>query len=185
MDASSSHTAACVLLFSSKRAEGGSVAVAEGQGVRTKDTAKWLLAVTRAARTGKWATTMTRVAISVASRTRKSWAVIGFLGPGGRESKGVVDLIAIRRDHKLNRGFKRGDLFEIVLIQVKGGTAPRPTVDDVRRLRAVKRFYRAREVLLAEWHKGKGPEFSKLTERTPASFPRQAWERVDAAVVFH
>jgi hypothetical protein len=35
----------------------------------------------------------------------------------GRESAGIIDLLAIRKDHaKANGKFKRGDLFEIILI---------------------------------------------------------------------
>jgi len=146
------------------------------------EAAKWVLANTRAAHTAKWATTMTRVAISIASRARKAWVVIGFPGPGGRESQGIVDLLAIRRDHTLNRGFKRGDLFEIVLVQVKGGSAPWPTTDDLRRLRAVQNHYRARDVLLAQWRKGKAATFFALTKNSPS--PKQAWEPVDPATIF-
>jgi hypothetical protein len=125
---------------------------------------------------------MTRVAISIASRARKAWVVVGFPGPGGRESRGIVDLLAIRRDHTVNRGFKRGDLFEIVFIQVKGGTAPWPTIDDLRRLRAVQKRYRARDVLLAQWHKGKGAAFFVLAKISPS--PMRSWEPVDPAAIF-
>jgi hypothetical protein len=60
---------------------------------------------------------------NVTDRRRSSrWQLVGFPGPGGRESAGIVDLLAIRKNHtKPKSPFKRGDLFEIILIQIKGG----------------------------------------------------------------
>jgi hypothetical protein len=77
---------------------------------------------------------------------------VDFVGPQKVESRGVVDLMAIRKDHRrVGRGLKRGDLLEIVLIQVKGGSAPRPTRQDVARLAKVAKNHRAKAVVLAEW----------------------------------
>lgn len=58
-----------------------------------------------------------------------------FPGPGGGESTGIVDFMAIRKDHSQPETdpLKRGDLFEIILIQVKGGSARMPTRQDVLR----------------------------------------------------
>ena len=78
----------------------------------------------KAIRTAKWATTMTRWSIGfetggrrLGSRTVKPtrrWQLVGFPGPAGRESAGIVDLMAIRKNHsKPNGRFKHGDLFEI------------------------------------------------------------------------
>jgi len=79
---------------------------------------------------------------------------------------GVVDLIAIRKDHGMPLPrTKRGDNFQIILIQVKGGSAPMPTADDGNRLRAVARRHRARGVLLAAWTKGKAARFFRLRQR--------------------
>jgi hypothetical protein len=48
-----------------------------------------------------------------------------------RESVGVVDLLAIRKDHSKPVGAaRRGDALQIILIQVKGGAAARPTPED-------------------------------------------------------
>ncbi|MFQ5853564.1 MAG: hypothetical protein ACE5JU_23650 [Candidatus Binatia bacterium] len=70
------------------------------------------------------------------SGTYKALAAGRFPGPAGRESAGIVDLIAIRKDHGTNNNkFKRGDLFEIILIQIKGGGARLPKTNDIRRLR--------------------------------------------------
>ena len=60
--------------------------------------------------------------------------------------------------------FRIGDLFDIVLVQIKGGAAPWPTFDDMKRLRAVQRYYRAKAVVLASWQKGAEPAFYVLEE---------------------
>lgn len=83
-------------------------------------------------RTAKWAVTMTRWMITRVVRRRgiraRKWNVVQFTGKGGNESAGVVDLVAIRKNQRVAvRGFKRGDLFDIVLIQVKGGASRAPT----------------------------------------------------------
>jgi hypothetical protein len=111
-------------------------------------------------RTAKWATTMTKWRIGFETGGRKlakpgvkpsrRWQLVGFPGPAGRESAGIVDLIAIRKDHATTNGkFKREDLFEIILIQIKGGGARWPNADDIRRLRAVAKRYNAKDVILA------------------------------------
>jgi hypothetical protein len=93
---------------------------------------------TAAIRTAKWATIMTKWRIGFETRGRRlsktgvkparRWQLVGFPGLAGRESAGIVDLIAIRKDHAtVNGHFKRGDLFEIILIQIKGGGARCPT----------------------------------------------------------
>ena len=125
----------------------------------------WTKAQQKAARTGRWAITMAKVRIRRAlSRTR--WQLVTFCGAGGGESVGVVDLMAIRKDHGTPLGgTKRGDNFQIILIQVKGGSAPMPTVEDGNRLRAVARHHRAREVLLAAWTKGESARFFRLRPR--------------------
>src|SRR5262245_9882791 len=101
-----------------------------------------------AIRTAKWATTMTKWRIGFETggrrlakpgvRPARRWQLVSFPGPAGRESAGIVDVMAIRRDHRLSsRKFKRGDLFEIILIQIKGGGARGPKMDDILRLRTV------------------------------------------------
>jgi len=67
-----------------------------------------------AAYTEKWAVTMTKVRIrqAAASTPFPRWHLLTFAGPDGGESRGVVDLIAIRKDHGTPRnGTKRGDCF--------------------------------------------------------------------------
>jgi hypothetical protein len=94
------------------------------------------------------------------------WQLMTFCGAAGGESVGVVDLIAIRKDHrKPLAGTKRGDGLQIVLIQVKGGRAAMPTAEDGHRLRCVARHHRARQVLLATWTKGKAARFFRLRQK--------------------
>jgi len=122
----------------------------------------WKTAQQKAARTARWAVTMTKVRIRrVVSRTR--WQLVSFYGKSGGESRGVVDLLAVRKDHgKPRRGTKRGDALQLMLIQVKGGGAATPTPDDARRLRAVAKRHRAHRVLLASWKKGTAARFFRL-----------------------
>jgi hypothetical protein len=114
---------------------------------------KALEATSTAIQAAKWATTMTRWSMAfetggrrLGSKTVKPtrrWQLVGFPGPAGRESAGIVDLMAIRKNHSKiavsrqrsalssgytkvrRRQFKRGDLFEIILIHIKGAGARR------------------------------------------------------------
>src|SRR5581483_6547907 len=114
----------------------------------------WKEAQQKAARTARWAVTMAKVRIRrVVSRTR--WQLVTFYGKSGGESVGVVDLLAIRKDHGAPAGvIRRGDALQIILIHVKGGGAARPTPQDAARLRAVAKKHGACHVLLATWKKG-------------------------------
>jgi hypothetical protein len=128
-----------------------------------------------AAFTERWAVTMTKVRIrqAVASAPFPRWHLLTFAGPDGGESRGVVDMIAIRKDHATPRnGTKRGDCFQIILIQVKGGYAARPTAIDAQRLRAVARRHCACAVLLATWKKGSAARFFALR-------PKGTWIEVE------
>lgn len=96
----------------------------------------------------------------VVAKTR--WQLVTFLGKGGGESVGVVDLIAIRKDHRSPGPgiMKRGDALQIILIQVKGGGAAMPTANDGIRLRAVAKRHSAEQSLLGIWKKGKKLSFT-------------------------
>ena len=101
----------------------------------------------KAAQTAKWATTMTKWLVS-RTKSRTNWQLVEFSGPGGFESRGIVDLLAIRKDHRTSGvDLKRGDLFEIILLQIKGGSARWPSRNDILRLRQVARHHRATEVV--------------------------------------
>lgn len=109
----------------------------------------------KALRTAKWARIMTKWLITHSSKGGVKWQVVSFNGPAGQESKGIVDMIAIRKNHgKSTTAQHRGDLFEIILIQVKGGKAKFPLSKDVKRLVQVKKHHRADKVVLTEWKQG-------------------------------
>lgn len=130
----------------------------------TPPTDKWVLAAQRAQRTATWAKTMTKVLISQSTGSQPPWHVINFLGPNKSEARGIVDLVAIRRNQQVPKApLKRGDLFEIVLLQVKGGSAKWPSPEDRERLRAVRDAYEAKEVLLSEWKQGAKAKLYRLT----------------------
>lgn len=131
----------------------------------------------KAQHTAKWARTMTKWLITFSRRTGVRWNLVDFGGKTKSESRGVVDLLAIRKNHRHDGpGLKRGDLFDIVLIQTKGGTARHPTSDDISRLNRVARYHRANAVVLAEWRRGEKLNFSKLV--------RNKWQPVDPVDVF-
>jgi hypothetical protein len=69
----------------------------------------------KAKRTGQWAKIMTKWLITYTNADKK-WNFVSFEGAKGGESKGIVDFLAIRRDRKT------GDYFEVIIIQVKGGS---------------------------------------------------------------
>jgi hypothetical protein len=104
--------------------------------------------------------TKARIRQAVTKTPFPHWHLMTFAGEEGGESRGVVDLIAIRKDHGApSEGLKRGDSFQIVLIQVKGGSAAKPTAADRERLRIVADQHGAQRVLLATWKKGKAAQF--------------------------
>lgn len=92
------------------------------------------------------------------------WKFVSFRGANKSEWRGVVDLVAIRKNSVLPTSelLKRGDLFDIMLIQIKGGSARGPTESDCRRLLEVKRLYRAKAIVQFHWRKGKSSEFFVL-----------------------
>jgi hypothetical protein len=134
----------------------------------------------------RWAVTMAKVRIrrAVAEAPWPHWHLLTFAGPNRGESTGVVDMIAIRKDHgKPYPGTKRGDGFQIILIQVKGGSAARPTADDGARLRKVALRHGACGILLATWKKGTAAQFFSL--RATAGNAKGDWEDIaDLAKLF-
>jgi hypothetical protein len=126
----------------------------------------------------KWLVTRTK--------NRTDWQLVEFTGPGGRESRGIVDLLAIRKDHRTSGpDLKRGDLFEIVLLQIKGGSARWPSRNDILRLRQVARHHRATEIVLADWQRGAQPTLYRMARRLGSGFnPKSVWREVTAEAVF-
>jgi hypothetical protein len=120
-----------------------------------------LLAVGKAHRTGRWAEIIFR---ALSARVAKRWRFVSFRGTDQGEWRGAVDVLAIRKDttQPANPLLKRGDLFDIVLVQIKGGGARMPSLDERRRLRLIARRYRVRAIVLFQWHKGKSSRFYVL-----------------------
>jgi hypothetical protein len=114
--------------------------------------------------TGRWAEILFR---ALSSRVANRWQFISFRGLHKGEWRGVVDVLAIRKDTSQPKEtlLNRGDLFDIVLIQVKGGGAKPPTKADCIRLRTVARRYNARAVVLFQWRKGQSVDFFRLNRR--------------------
>lgn len=123
-------------------------------------------------KTEKWAKIMTKQSITFHTPKRgKTWQIVSFEGPKGRESKGIVDLIAVRKDFQSHQTkilpLKKGDLFEIVLIQVKGGALRWPKKQDIERLKKVRKYYHAKHIIFVHWSKGSQPLMYRLNNKHP------------------
>ena len=137
---------------------------------------KWREAESKAHETGKMANTLCK---ALAMRHAKRWRFVDFRGPKGRESAGIVDILAVRKLGKEPdvAGLKRLDLFEFQLIQVKGGSAGLPTRQEIDRLLLVQQQYGAKRVVLFEWaQKKKRVMFSELTS--------EGWQESTAKALF-
>ena len=134
-------------------------------------------AYVKAHTTGRWAETMFR---ALSRRVAERWEFVSFRGKGKGEWRGVVDVVAIRKDTSQppNPKLKRGDLFEVILVQVKGGSARSPTMEDCIRLREGARHYAARAVVLFEWTRGVSWRFLVL------NLGSLRWEERPGEVVF-
>src|SRR5687767_4375308 len=89
-----------------------------------------------AGETDRWTEIMFR---ALSNRVAKRWRFVSFRGKNKREWRGIVDVLAIRKDtsQPTNKNLKRGDLFDIILIQMKGGSAREPSQEELYRLREV------------------------------------------------
>ena len=109
----------------------------------------------------------------------RPWQFVEFKGGAGRESAGIVDLLAMRKnfDEKRNKklGMKKGDSLEIIHIQVKGGTSGNPSSKDVKRMKKVTDHYRFEKTLLSRW-----------ITHLPTFFllKKGDWVKVDAKTIF-
>jgi hypothetical protein len=119
----------------------------------------------KAANTDRWTEILFR---ALSNRVAKRWRFVSFRGASGGEWRGVVDVLGIRKDTSKAdlELLKSGDLFDIVLVQMKGGSARLRSAAEIRRLRAVARRYRARNVILFTWQRGAGCAFKKLGRGT-------------------
>lgn len=144
---------------------------------KEKSPEEWFEIINKVHRTGKMANTLAK---ALAKRYAYRWQFVDFRGSGGEESAGVVDIIAIRKSGIKPDidGLKSLDLFDIILIQVKGGSAAQPKADDVNRLKLVKAHYHAHAIVLFEWNKKKQiTRFSELDDC-------DVWAETTAAKLF-
>lgn len=117
----------------------------------------WTAAVDKAKKTAKTATTLAKAHLARESNKHGGrWQWVEFLGPNGRESAGIIDIVAMRKKWAVPAGpefqnLKHLDLFDIMLIQVKGGSARMPTANDIARMELVADHYKACNVLLYQW----------------------------------
>jgi len=124
-----------------------------------------LLPYEQAQATDRWAEIIFR---ALSARIADRWKFVSFRGAGHGEWRGIVDVLAIRKDTAQPRhaSLMRGDLFDIILVQMKGGGARKPSLAELRRLRLVARHYHAREVVLFQWRKGASSKFHVLRRRS-------------------
>ncbi len=122
---------------------------------------KMQVAAQKAIKTAKTATTLAKAHLARESNKHDGrWQWVDFPGLKGRESAGIVDILAIRKRWDVPtttefKNLKHLDLFDIMLIQVKGGSAPMPTANDIARMEDVADHYYACNVLLYQWNEKK------------------------------
>jgi len=119
---------------------------------------------------------MTKWLITYSGKAGVKWRLVEFGGITGAESRGIIDILAIRKNHKEMKGVKRGDLFDLVLIQTKGGQAAHPSASDIERLRKVAKYHHAKAIVLAAWKIGEKLNLHRLDGR--------AWTPVEPAEIF-
>jgi hypothetical protein len=61
------------------------------------------------------------------------------------------------------RPSKTGDLFDFILVQIKGGAARKSNGSEIARLRAVAQRYGAKEFVLFSWKRERECKFETLT----------------------
>ena len=75
--------------------------------------------------------------------------------------------MGIRKDTSQTNKFtlKRGDLFGIIIIQMKGGSAKLHTAEEIGRLKTVAKYFQTNKVTLFEWRKRKKTQFYILNNK--------------------
>ncbi len=125
---------------------------------------KWQIAARTAIKTAGVATALAKAHLIRESRKHGGrWQWVDFPGPKGRESAGIVDILAIRKRWDVSgmpkdEVLKHLDVFDIMLIQVKGGRAKMPSAADISRMERVADLYRIDKVLLYQWNDQKKTE---------------------------
>lgn len=102
------------------------------RGKKAALTKRWRRAAVQAHATGRNAKTFAKYALGKAG-----WRVVSFDARSGYEYKGIVDLVAIKRNNRAP------DELTVMLVQVKGGTA-RVTEPEMVRLQAAAKRVRVR-----------------------------------------
>lgn len=116
-------------------------------GQKAAYTRKWRVAQQEALLSAKNAKTFAKYKLS-----QKGYRVISFDSSKGYEYKGVVDLIAVKRDTR------NPDRLKIVLVQVKGGSA-KITEHELKRLKD------AAKIIKADWNVAHKPAKAIRFER--------------------
>ena len=144
----------------------------------------WRAASEKAENSWKSAIEVTKWRINQLDRR---WQIVEFVGKKGKESAGIIDMVAIRKDHAMmpkKTGLKPGDLFEIILIQVKAGKAKNPSVQDIKRLSTLKQYYTARDVVLSEVRDNKITFYEMLNLDLDFG-SRKAWVKKSLSDLFY
>ena len=139
------------------------------------------IAVEKAQNTEKAALEVTKWRIGqLTSKTK--WQLVEFSGKKGHEAVGIIDILAIRKNHLKTIkkvGLKPGDLFDMILIQVKGGGASWPSSNDIKRMQILARYYNAYSIVLSNW-KDEQLTFYRLKDmNSNKKFnSKDVWERI-------
>lgn len=135
------------------------------------------VAAVKAIKVAKTAMTLAKAHLARESKKHGGrWQWVEFPGPKGRESAGIVDILAIRKRWEKTGAPEDGvlkhlDVFDIMLIQVKGGGALMPNANDVARMERVADHYRIDKILLYGWNiKKKAETGFRLLDRETHQF---------------
>jgi hypothetical protein len=130
----------------------------------------------KAANTDRWTEILFK---ALSARAAKRWRFVSFRGLGGGEWRGIVDILAIRKDTTASKHdlLKSGDLFDFILVQMKGGSARRPKDAEIARLRTVARRYRAKQIVLFSWKRERKCQFQTLGRGND-------WQESSATAIF-
>jgi hypothetical protein len=130
----------------------------------------------KAANTDRWTEILFK---ALSARAAQRWRFVSFRGLGGGEWRGIVDILAIRKDTTVSKHelLKSGDLFDFILVQMKGGGARKPSAAEIARLRAVAKRYKAKEIVLFSWKKERECKFETLGRD-------DTWKLSNASAIF-
>ena len=113
----------------------------------------------------------------------KLWALASFESRRKYDSRGIPDMIAVRRNHKSEVGQEArypGDLLEIILIDVKGSLDGEPQYPskkkDIPRLIKVSEDHRAKKIILARcWVHKDEVAFYELDQSWNETYSKDPW----------